>query len=167
MTFSGLRASALAGAAIWAIAGPGFAADPVLGCFYRDYSTAHLAKHPAQVVDEIVLSLHRVGESDIFGTLWVQTANQGHAGRAGRGGRLFRQFLLCWKESGTLNCAVECDGGSMTVTKATGDSLTFRTDYLLVGGEEGCGGLVDLAELPGQPVSYRLNRTNPAICGVE
>lgn len=162
-----IRKLMIAGAALVCVsAGPLKAADPMMGCFMRDYSDAHLAKHPAQVVDEIALSVRQAGEF-INGTLWVLTARQGHVAHSGLGGRLLKQQLLCWKEMGTMNCFVECDGGGFTVTKATGDSLTFRTNFLLVGDENGCGGPVDLAENPGQPVSYRLNRADPTVCGVE
>lgn len=137
------------------------------GCYVRDYSDAHLAKHPAQVVDRITLDLYRQATGEVVAEMWVVTARQGHAARAGEGGKRFSQFLICWDDAGRPVCGVECDGGKMDITRLDANGLTFQTSYLLVGDAEACGGVVDLAERPGQPVSYRLDRVEPAVCAGE
>lgn len=152
---------------LYLVASSGVSAEPEMGCFARDYSDAHLASNPAQVVDQIVLRVGRPTTTDIFATIGVTLANQGHVAASGHGGQSYQQFLFCWRDSKALVCGVECDGGSMTVTRVSGDSITFRTNYLIVGNPEGCGGFVDLAEFPGQPVSYRLDRVSDSVCEQE
>lgn len=134
------------------------------GCYHRDYSDAHLAKHPEQVVDWMTMIVERDGQGNSVARMLVAAANQGHARRAGLGNRLFRQWLFCWDENGRATCGVECDGGTFTVTRDTGNSLTFRTDYLVVGETEECGGVLDLAEIPGKPVKYRLDLVSDSTC---
>ena len=140
-------------------------AEPTFGCFTRDYSDDHLAKHPEQIVDQIRLKLKRQPEyGEWIGLLDVKTANQGHVRTGGHGGEYFSQFLICWENGGTRGCSVECDGGSFDITKDDGKILQFRTQYLMVGETEECGGAVDLAEKRNQPVSYRLTRADDAAC---
>lgn len=157
------RSAALALAAALA-AGPAAAGGPLPGCFARDYSDAHLAANPAQVVDWIVLQVRPDPSAGTVADMWVATAMQGHVLQTGHGGQLFSQFLICWDEGGVPVCGVECDGGTLTVTAQGPDGLTFRTGYLMVGNAQGCGGAVDLAERIGQPVSYRLDRVDASVC---
>jgi len=147
--------------------GPAAAGSPALGCYERDYSAAHLTKHRLQVVDRIVLHITRQEGAGRFANMWVETANQGHVAASGHGGGRFSQFLHCWSDNGVNKCAVECDGGTMQITKQSAKGLTFRTRSLLVGDTDECGGAVDLAEVQGQPVSYRLNRVSDAVCAAE
>lgn len=153
-------------AGLVALAGPVFADGPALGCFERSYSDAHLAKNPAQVVRRIMLRLRWQDQAYTVGDMWVETSDQGHVAASGLGGQMFSQFLLCWSEGQTDLCAVECDGGSFSVVRQDRDGLTFQTSYLLVGALYGCGGAVDLAEVPGQTVRYRLNRVSDRACVV-
>lgn len=151
-------------AAFSLVAGP-VLADPTLGCFERSYSAAHLAGQPAQIVARMRLKLSIQPEyGEWIATMDVRAANQGHAKRNGHGDQSFAQFLICWEDGARRGCSVECDGGSFEITKESATSLTFRTDYLLVGETDDCGGALDLAEKQGQPVSYRLNRVDDAVC---
>ncbi|WP_425099734.1 hypothetical protein [Tropicibacter sp. S64] len=135
------------------------------GCYARVYAQSHLDANPAQVVREIRLSVGDwLSEVTRKGLIEVIAANQGHARMEGNAGRVLSQFLLCGTEADALLCQVECDGGFLQVTKQSGDSLTFRTRYLMVGETEECGGAMDLAEVPGQWVSYRLDRVPEAVC---
>ena len=147
--------------------GAATAGGPVPGCYARDYSDAHLAANPDQVVDRIVLRVRADAGAGTVADLWVITARQGHVLKSGQGGRRFTQFLYCRDESRGPVCAVECDGGSFTVTAQGPDGLSFSTDYLLVGEGEGCGGAVDLAERPGRAVTYRLDRVAWSVCDGE
>lgn len=148
-------------------AAPAAAEDLRPGCYERIYSDDHLARHPQQVVWQIRL---KVDGGTTAGTqaarLEVIAANQGHARRDDNHGRELTQGLSCETTRGVPLCRVECDGGALRVTKQDGGGLTFSTDYLMVGEQgPGCGGLMDLAEMPGQSVAYRLNRVPAAVCG--
>ncbi len=145
---------------------PGLASadGPATGCFERDYTDAHLTKHRIQIVDRMVLRVYQQQGGAKVANMWVKPANQGHVAASGDGGQHFSQFLFCWTDNGENKCAVECDGGTMQVTKQNAKGLTFRTKYLIVGDAEECGGAVDLAEVQGQYVSYRLNRVSDAVC---
>ena len=146
------------------LAGTALAQDLPAGCYHRDYSDGHLASHPNQVVDWMRML---VGQ-DVYGnktvSMEVGFANQGHAGRSGHGGWAFDQYLSCWDDDGRTGCSVDCDGGAFTVTNLTGSSVTIQTDYLMIGDTEECGGAVDLAEIQGKPVRYRLDRVSDSVC---
>jgi len=62
---------------------------------------------------------------------------------------------------------VECDGGSMEITRADAKILLFRTDYLLVGDADQCGGPVDLAEKVNEKVTYKLMRVADSQCAIK
>ncbi|MDH3475423.1 MAG: hypothetical protein OEM59_17215 [Rhodospirillales bacterium] len=157
ISISAIVALALAGAAT-------AQEGPRLGCYARDYTAAHLASHPDQIVGHIVMRVRPdPAGPGTLADLAVWTADQGHVRKAGLGGQRFDQVLICWREGKAAVCGVECDGGLMQVERDDGEVLQFRTDYLLVGGG-GCEGLVDLAERPGQAVSYRLSRAPDAAC---
>lgn len=138
------------------------------GCYTRAYSQAHLDAHPQQVVREMRLWV-RVQNGVRDAIMDVQFANQGHVATEGRGSPQARQVLSCFDlADGTPFCGVECDGGGFVPVRQTDDSLTIELDYLLIGTtpgeEEVCGGEIDLAEVPGQTVRYRLNRADIAQC---
>ena len=143
---------------------PGGADEPMEGCYLRDYSAAHLARNPAQVVDRIALRVLQQEGGDMIARIWVDLADQGHVAASGHGGQRMTQFLICWDNEGTPFCAVECDGGSFEVRRQDAGGMVFETRYLMVGETDACGGAVDLAEQPGQAVSYRLDRVEDAIC---
>ena len=136
------------------------------GCFARVYSNAHLAKNPAQVVREISVAFGDfAGDDAPWADVLVVTADQGHVAGTGQGGSLFGQIARCsLRGSGRWVCSAECDGGSLEITRMDRDSLVLRTSYFLTGSGDDCGGTVDLAEVPDQPVSYRLNRLPDTAC---
>ena len=104
------------------------------------------------------------GQDFLVARMMAATANQGHARRSGLGNKIFTQWLFCYEEGGRAACSVECDGGRFIVTRQTPDSLTFQTDYLMVGDSEECGGAIDLAEVPRTPVKYRLDLVSDSTC---
>ncbi len=150
--------------AVALLVGPVAAQGLPPGCYVRDYSAAHLAKHPAQVVGWIRLKVFKDAYGDTVADLDAAVADQGHAAGSGLGGQVLGQALHCWESGGQTGCSVECDGGWFTVQRSDAESLTIRTEYLLIGDVEGCGGALDLAEVPGQPVSYRLDRIDDGYC---
>ena len=142
---------------------------PAQSCYARDYSAKHLAGQPKQVVDRINILFSEVGD-DLFATMSVLTANQGHVRKSGNGGQWFKQYLLCYQNNNTKSgwsCDVDCNGGTMAITRNDGKILEFRTNFLLIGGAEACGGPVDLAEVKGTPVTYRLYRVADSECGAK
>jgi len=147
------------------LAGSGWAGGPPPGCYHRDYTDAHLRKHPKQIVDWITMIVERDQYGQDAARMMVFTANQGHVQNSGQGHQVFTQFLFCFDEAGgKARCSVECDGGGFVVTRDTGKSLTFQTKNLWVGETDECGGAVDLAEIPGKPVKYRLDRVSDSAC---
>jgi hypothetical protein len=156
-------------------------AQPVaapLGCYARTYDAAHLAAHPDQVVAVLRIGFHPGVPEDglnappgsIVAGLDVTFADQGHVTREtapdegfpqGFGGAQMYNSFVCLK--GSALCGSPCWGG-FEITAATGDSLTIRTDDLMVGQGQDCGGYTNLTEFPGVTVSYSLARAPDAIC---
>ena len=142
---------------------------PPQGCFTRDYSDAHLAATPDQLVDKIRLGF--IEEADgLIANMWVLLADQGRARQSGLGGQGFEQTLYCFADEGAKQgwrCSVECDGGSLQITRDDGKLLEFKTRYLIVGETEGCAGAIDLAEVQDEWVTYRLHRVENSQCGIK
>lgn len=143
-------------------------ADPPAGCFARTYSDAHLAQNPAQVVKDISISFDPNFEP---GHPWmdveVEIADQGHAAGTGQGGNMYGQIARCFEDAraGTgWSCAVECDGGVMRIDRLSDADLLVRLEYFVLNTGDDCGGEVDLAEVPGQTVAYKLLRQPDAAC---
>ncbi|WP_305969540.1 MULTISPECIES: hypothetical protein [unclassified Mameliella] len=135
------------------------------GCYTRFYSDAHLRDQPAQVVRAVRLWVGPwMTEVAREARIEVVPANQGHARGAPWVGARLQQFLICGTESGAPICQVECDGGRMEVTKQDAQGMVFRTRYMVVGNTGECGGVMDMAEVQGQWVSYRLYRTDDSNC---
>lgn len=145
-------------------AGGALAEGPYVGCYARDYSAAHLEKYPAQVVQGVVMRVYEDELGNRLVDMDVTFARQGHVAGTPFAGQTLNQFLLCFDSRGRAGCAVECDGGSFSVVKDTAEAMTFETEFLLVGDNEECGGAVDMAEVPGQAVRYRLNKVAAAQC---
>ncbi len=146
------------------LAGPVLAEGPAEGCYVRDYSAAHLAGQPAQVVDWMQLWVYSDENRNKLANMLVGFTNQGHVANTKHAGQVLDQFLLCFDYDGRKGCTVECDGGNFFVTRDTGDAITIETSYLTVGYTDSCGGAVDLAEKPGQPVKYKLYRADARQC---
>ena len=140
------------------------AAELMPGCYHRDYSPQHLASHPDQVVDWISMLVEKGQDGSTSARIRVASANQGHARRSGFGNHIFDQWLFCYDDNGGIACSADCDGGRFILTRQTQTSITFSTRYLMVGEQDDCGGALDLAEVPGQPVKYRLDRVSDSAC---
>ncbi len=161
-----MRSTAFTSAlAVLLLSGAALAEGPGPGCYARDYTAEHLASHPEQVVARMrleVLGRNEAGETEA--RLSVVLARQGRAEAEGVGGRAFAQRLACrGRPEGTV-CGVECDGGVFAVGEDE-RGLALTTDRLRVGDGDGCGGDFDLAERPGEAVTYRLERAAPGACG--
>lgn len=142
---------------------PGVAETFPEGCFARDYDAAHLAAHPAQVVSRMALNFWRDGEGTLF-RIRVRMASQGHALSDGTAGRSMAEEGLCEPDG---PCYVFCDGGGFRVIAMSRDAIDITTDWMRVVSTDPCEGedlVSDLAEVPGQPTTYRLFASAPAVC---
>lgn len=158
------RGAALAGA-LALVAVPVVAEEIRPGCYTRFYSDAHLRDHPAQVVRSVRMWVGPwMTEVAREAKIEVVPANQGHARGAPWVGARLQQFLICGTESGAAWCQVECDGGGMEVTRQDANGMVFRTRYMVVGNTSECGGVMDMAEVPGAFTSYRLYRVDDSNC---
>lgn len=157
---------------------------PQHGCFAKVYTKAHLAAHPDQVVAAMQLQLFvtdglegmNAESGSTVAYLSVILANQGHVLRGsfpsedhpdGYGGEFMYQSLRCGM-TGRV-CAQECMGetddySSFEVLRNDDETLTLRLSSLWVGQGQSCGGYTNLAEVPGQYVTYVLNRVDDVIC---
>ena len=130
------------------------------GCYARDYSPAHLAAHPDQVVRTIKIRILAADQDTGVGArLWVSLADQGHVRAEGLGGTDLDSDLYC--SADRSSCGIECDGGNFEVAQ-DGDRLSLTTSRIIVGG--GCEGATDLAEQPDTAVTYLLTRAPDMIC---
>ncbi|MGC1495890.1 MAG: hypothetical protein WA790_08775 [Sulfitobacter sp.] len=143
-------------------------ADEPAGCFERTYSDAHLAKNPSQVVRSISMSFGDFGGDTVP---WIdveaEIADQGHARGTGQGGNTYGQIARCTDQGNSKTgwtCSVECDGGTLRIDRLDATSLLVSLDYFIMNTGDDCGGEVDLAEVPGQSVSYKLERQPNAAC---
>jgi len=148
------------------IAAPAASQTVPQGCFTRDYTDTHLAAHPDQVVDWITVDF-RPSEYDKSQTIaWItaRMAHQGHAARNGIGGMILSEAATNWADP--LTFGIDCDGGTLEITRHDAGVSEFRTQYLRVS-TDGCDGegiAGDLAERFGEWVTYRLFTADPSVC---
>lgn len=145
------------------------AALPDSGCYARVYGETHLENNPDQVVAAIRLRFTDFQDAPDAAQADIEAvfADQGHAawdGWDGLGGKVLAQSLFCQDMDGMTKCMVDCDGGTFDVVHQDGGLLDIRTRFLTMGEWEGCSGYSNLAEEIGQPVTYRLFRTEDAAC---
>jgi hypothetical protein len=147
------------------VAGTAGAQEFPPGCYERVYTADHLARHPEQKVSALRFFIGDwMTEHARFGRLAVIPVGQRARAGAPWPSALI-QSLICGNEAGEERCEATCDAGALEVTRWDGGGLTFRTRYLMVGGDvAGCGGLLDMAERPGTWVSYRVYRVGDATC---
>jgi hypothetical protein len=81
------------------------------GCYERQYSTDHLAGHPAQRVTEISLTAEGSIADPMLG-LWVHVTLRGAPGGS------FEALAYCENEGGQIYCGMEGDAGGFTVAPA-------------------------------------------------
>lgn len=143
------------------VAGPVLAQTAPDGCYSRHYAPEHLAAHPQQVVETLLLSITDQGRAFAIA---ARMADQGHAGRDGFGGLVMREEGMC----NQADCAVYCDGGGFEISAVSAQGLDITTRGIRVIAGESCGGealVSNLAEVWQQPTTYRLYRSPFAVCG--
>lgn len=169
---SGARANGAAGltaALALTLSGAAAQAAPLTGCFARDYTAAHLAAQPQQVVQRIRVAL-TLDEGEFY-SAWVtaQFARQGRVKGGPSAGAWHEQMAICDDLPEGIRCGVECDGGVFVVTaiRADGIDIATRDFWMNRAGDApmGCEGTETLVETMGAPVTYRLYSADPALCG--
>ena len=139
---------------------PAIAQDVPNGCYVRDYSDAHLAKYPEQVVDRISIEFSPSGDFT-SAEVKVRLADQGHSGRAGYGGQFVSEFAENYATPLRFN--VECDGGGFDVINSDSAGILIETDWFRLSDDvsECSGGRVrsDLHEEGGSSTKYRLTQS--------
>lgn len=106
-------------------------------CFGKTYSEGHLKRHPKQTVKNILVKLRiePQGKTPLFEVL----VNQKNAPK-----KNLRQSMVCFENDGKVACAVDCDGGSVSIEGLEEGMLTVKSNgFTLVGG---CGEEVPEAE---------------------
>ena len=128
-------------------------------CFGREYSASHLRAHPLQTVQLLRAKLSKQAGSE-GNFLEVEAVLKGDANRF----KLFRQFFVCM-DDGT--CAVECDGGSVSLAGLRDGGLHLRNNgFVLEGGCDGGGEreTVFLGNKRGGDDLFRLSRLPHEYC---
>jgi hypothetical protein len=100
-------------------------------CFARVYDPAHLAAHPRQTVTRFALSDP--------GADWRATQTPGHFNLAfgfqlTSGADVYSGVGICQPDSERVNCDIEGDGGSFSIT-ANGDGLRITVSRMQVEGQ--------------------------------
>lgn len=95
-------------------------------CFGREYAAAHLRARPLQTVRLFRAKLSK--QADTEGSfLSVEAVLKGERNEH----KLWKQFLVC-SDNGT--CAVECDGGSVSLASLRDGSLSLRNNRFVLEG---------------------------------
>lgn len=141
------------------------------GCYIRNYSADHVAKHPMQVVKEIRVRFH-LWERDPYASIRLKTTNQGHVRQHSQGGQIFEEGSECvlepWPEGLGAPVGWTChslmNSGGIYLQKFDDAALLFKTKKFILGEGESFVGAMDLAEQPDKWVTYKLFRVNDAEC---
>jgi hypothetical protein len=114
-----------------------------MGCYSKDYTEEHLARHPEQVVDRIsVLFIHRDGR--ILADVQVLLADQGHAGRNSYGGARVSEFAVNPNNYDvSKRFSVDCDGGGFDVIEVDAESIVIETNGFRLSSNSCTNGLDD------------------------
>jgi len=141
------------------------------GCYARSYSADHLAKHPQQVIQKIMVKFGTWERSPVAG-LQVIAANQGLARENNQGGQHFAMGSECYVEPwpdgmgaklGWI-CLSATNSGDIFLSRFDDKMLVFRTKQFVMGESENPLGVLDLAEVPDQWVTYKLRKADDAQC---
>jgi hypothetical protein len=129
------------------------------------YSSEHLAAQPLQAVSTLRMFFE---PPDAYDDIWVVVdatlADQGRARGEGFGGQTLDQLARCDHYNDGPGCAIDCDGGSFDLTLIAENRIEVTLTGFPVGDTESCGGAFNLAEVWGQPTTYRLFRADESAC---
>lgn len=100
-------------------------------CFGREYSRSDLKKHPAQTVVQMKAKLMKFSADKNIesGGLAIEVRLKGE------GGVNYHNEFSCQNLNGQLFCAVECDGGHVTITQLDSNMMVLKNaGFVLRGG---------------------------------
>lgn len=125
-------------------------------CYARSYSAAHLKEHPAQRVAKIEIDMAK--ENPDGKPITEEAIELGFGVQLKTSPEWYTNVAICKSAGPEMNCFLEGDGGSFTLTAAEGGSLRLKTgDYgLAIEGEK------DFMELPGDKGDDRVFVLPPA-----
>jgi hypothetical protein len=119
-------------------------AQPV--CYGREYSAKHMESHPLQTVKQLKLKFYRDEyTNDTSAILEVKAdlkreVKEKDSGETYTVIKPYHTGMGCTLEGGSVNCAIDCDGGSASATwdmKKSGAEITFVNKGFVMFG--GCG----------------------------
>jgi len=102
-------------------------------CFGREYSKKDLAAHPQQTVEQIKAKLMKYsGDPTIDSNgLKIEVRLKGEAGLN------YHAEFSCFANQGKTTCAIDCDGGNVTIGEFDATKMTLISKGFIV--EGGCG----------------------------
>ncbi|WP_413287931.1 hypothetical protein [Bdellovibrio sp. HCB337] len=100
-------------------------------CYGREYSTAHLKSAPKQTVQKFQAKLEK--NNDGTKIMSVEVTLKGHKHQFTN----YRAYFVCEDNN---RCYIECDGGSVQLSKANDGRLAIENNnFVLEGGCDGDG----------------------------
>lgn len=144
MTLKSVTASLFLGAMFAPVAS--MAASPKLGevfrdvtyaqpkCYGREYSKAELKAHPQQTVAQIKAKFMKYSSDPVTPShgLKIEVRLKGEQGLNYHG------EFSCMSLKGQVHCAIECDGGSVTIAQFDAKTATIKNNGFVIHG--GCDG---------------------------
>lgn len=102
-------------------------------CYGREYSRAELQAHPKQTVEQIKAKLIKYSADPQMNSAGLKIEVR----LKGEEGTNYRAEFSCFENAGQTMCAIECDGGSVTVAEFDQTKMTLNSNGFTVYG--GCG----------------------------
>jgi hypothetical protein len=102
-------------------------------CYGREYSRAELRAHPKQTVEQIKAKLIKYSADPQVNSAGLKIEVR----LKGEEGTNYHAEFSCFENAGQTMCAIECDGGSVTVAEFDQTKMTLNSNGFTVSG--GCG----------------------------
>lgn len=132
-------------------------------CYGREYTKKDLAAHPKQTVEQIKAKLMKYSADTTIDSNGLQIEVR----LKGEKGANYHAEFSCFDNDGKTLCAIDCDGGSVTIGTFDATQMTLNSNGFIVRG--GCGeegktkflkalkGGDDIFKLQALPASYCSN----------
>jgi hypothetical protein len=103
-------------------------------CYGREYTRAELKSHPLQTVEQIKAKLLKYSADPLANSnglkIEVRLANEE--------GVNYHAEFSCMETNGKTLCAIDCDGGSVTIGEFDAKTMTLKSNGFIIKG--GCDG---------------------------
>jgi hypothetical protein len=103
-------------------------------CYGREYTRAELKAHPEQTVEQIKAKLLKYSADTSINSNGLQIEVR----LAGENGVNYHAEFSCMTNQGQTFCAIDCDGGSVTVAEFDAQHMTLKSNGFTIKG--GCDG---------------------------